>query len=133
MTDTHSARLTMPLGETMFTQRSIRRLRPDPIPTEDLRTLIEAASKAPNGGNRQPGRYIVLTNPDVIRQFGALYREAWWAKRRDEGQPWTSREEIPANDRVHRGAARLAVAAVRGLAGRFDERADVVHRDRVGP
>ena len=108
MTDTQSAKLTMPLGEAMFTQRSIRKLRPDPLPLEDIRTIIEAATKAPSGGNRQPARYLVLNDPDLIRQFGALYREAWWAKRRDEGQPWTSREEIPAEDRVHRGAAQLA-------------------------
>lgn len=108
MTDHQSERLTMPVGEAMFTQRSIRKLRPDPIPVEDIRTIIEAASKAPNGGNRQPARYLVLTDRDLIRQFGALYREAWWAKRRDEGRPWTTRDAIPAEDRVHRAAAQLA-------------------------
>ena len=108
MTNSESARLTMPIGEAMFTQRSIRKLRPDPIPIEDIRTIIEAASKAPSGGNRQPARYVVLTDPDLIRRFGALYREAWWAKRRDEGQTWTARDEIPPEDSVHRGAAQLA-------------------------
>jgi nitroreductase len=101
-------RLAMPIGEAMFSQRSIRRLRPDPIPTEDLELLLEAAAKAPTGGNRQPGRYLVLTDADLIREFGALYREAWWAKRRDEKRPWTSREEIPAEDRGSVAAARLA-------------------------
>jgi nitroreductase len=108
MTETARARLAMPLGEAIYTQRSIRRLRPDPIPLEDIRAIIEAASKAPSGGNAQPARYLVLTDPDVIRQFGALYREAWWAKRRDEGRPWTRREEIPAEERVARSAALLA-------------------------
>jgi nitroreductase len=108
MTETEQTRLTMPLGEAIYTQRSIRRLRPDPIPIEDIQAIIEAASKAPNGGNAQPARYLVLTDRDVIRQFGALYREAWWAKRRDEGRPWTRREEIPAEERVSRGAAKLA-------------------------
>lgn len=108
MTEKDRARLTMPLGDAMFTQRSIRRLRPDPIPIEDIRTIIEAASKAPSGGNSQPARYLVLTDSDVIRQFGALYHEAWWAKRRDEGKPWTRRDEIPAEERVSRGAAQLA-------------------------
>ena len=108
VTDTDPARLSMPLGEAIFTQRSIRRLRPDPIPIEDIRTIIEAASKAPSGGNAQPARYLVLTDRDVIRQFGALYREAWWAKRRDEGRPWTRRAEIPAEDRGSRSAAQLA-------------------------
>ncbi len=106
--DVDFSRLNMPIGEAMFTQRSIRRLRPDPIPIEDIRLILEAAVKAPNGGNLQTARFLVLTDREVIRQFGALYHEAWWAKRRDEGRPWTRREEIPAEERVSRGAAQLA-------------------------
>jgi nitroreductase len=103
-----AARLKMPMGEAMFSQRSIRRFRPEPISTADLELLLEAAAKAPSGGNRQPGRFMVLTDPQVIKQFGVLYREAWWAKRRDEKRPWTSREQIPAEDRGSVAAARLA-------------------------
>ena len=103
-----SARLGMPMGEAMFSQRSIRRFRPDPIPTQDIELLLEAAAKAPNGGNRQPGRFLVLTDPNVIREFATLYHEAWWAKRRDEKKPWTSRDQIPAEDRGSVAAARLA-------------------------
>ena len=105
---TSDERLQMPLGEAIYTQRSIRRLRPDPLAIEDIRTIIDAASKAPSGGNAQPARYIVLTDPAVIREFGALYREAWWSKRRDEGRPWTRREDIPETERTSRGAAQLA-------------------------
>ena len=102
------ARLTMPIGEAMFSQRSIRRFRSDPIPVEDLQLIMEAAIKAPSGGNRQPARFLVLTDANVIREFGALYREAWWAKRRDEKRPWTRREEIPPEERGQTSAARLA-------------------------
>lgn len=104
-----AARLDMPLGEAIFSQRSIRRFRPDPISADDLQLILEAAVKAPSGGNRQPARFLVLNNdPELIRQFGALYREAWWAKRRDENRPWTRREEIPPEDRGSASAARLA-------------------------
>jgi nitroreductase len=103
-----SKRLAMPIGEAMYTQRSIRRLRPDPIPVDDLRLILEAATKAPNGGNAQPARFLVLTDRAIIKEFGALYREAWWAKRRDEGRAWTTREEIPAEERSYSAAARLA-------------------------
>jgi nitroreductase len=102
------ARLTMSIGEAMFSQRSIRRFRPEPISIEDVRLILEAAVKAPSGGNRQPTRFIVLNDPQIIKEFGALYREAWWAKRRDEQRPWTSREQIPAEDRGSVAAARLA-------------------------
>jgi nitroreductase len=108
MTPMDRARLDMPIGEAMFSQRSIRRFRPDPIAVDDLQLILEAAVKAPSGGNRQPARFVVLTDPRLIEQFGALYHEAWWAKRRDEGRPWTSREQIPEQERTSRSAAQLA-------------------------
>src|SRR6266496_5514326 len=98
------AKLSMPLGEAMFTQRSIRRFRPDPIPTDALQLIMEAAAKAPNGGNRQIGRFLLLTDRAKIREFGALYREAWWAKRLDE-KGWTKPEDIPPDERSYRSAA----------------------------
>jgi nitroreductase len=102
------SRLDMPIGEAMFTQRSIRKFKPNPISIDDIRLILEAAVKAPNGGNRQTGRFLVLTDAAVIKEFGALYHEAWWAKRRDEGQPWKRLEEVPADPGTHRAAAQLA-------------------------
>lgn len=99
-------RLSMPVGEALFTQRSIRRLKPDPIPTEDLHLILEAAVRAPNGGNAQPTRFLVVTDPDKIREFGALYKEAWWAKRRDQG--WKTFEDLPKDGSSYRNAAQLA-------------------------
>lgn len=102
-------RLHMPLGEAIFSQRSIRKFKPDPIPVEDIHTIVEAGVRAPNGGNRQVGRFLVLTDRKKIHdEFGPLYHEAWWAKRRDEGHTWTSLEQIPAEDKNHRAAAQLA-------------------------
>jgi nitroreductase len=96
-------RLSMPLGEAIFTQRSIRRFEPDPIPLEDVHVILEAAVRAPNGGNQQIARFLVVDDGETIREFGELYHEAWWAKRRDEGfqQP----EDLPP--RYH-AAAKLA-------------------------
>ena len=97
------SRLSMPLGEAMFTQRAIRRFRPDPIPTEDVQLILEAAVRAPNGGNLQPARFLVVNDPGIIGAFGALYREAWWAKRHDEG--FGRFEDLPPG---FHPAARLA-------------------------
>ena len=93
----------MPLGEAIFTQRSIRRFRSDPIPLADVRLTLEAAVKAPNGGNQQVARFLVVNDRATIQEFGALYREAWWAKRRDEG--FDDYDDLPP--RFH-PAARLA-------------------------
>jgi nitroreductase len=84
-TEVDPGRLSMPIGEAMFTQRAIRRYKPDPIPLDDLHLMLEAAVKAPNGGNQQIARFLVVTDRAMVRAFGALYREAWWAKRHDEG------------------------------------------------
>jgi nitroreductase len=88
------SRLSMPLGEAIFTQRSIRRFKPDPIALDDLHLILEAAVKAPNGGNVQVARFLVVNDRTTIREFGALYREAWWAKRRDEG--FQGPDDLPA-------------------------------------
>jgi nitroreductase len=99
------SRLAMPLGEAIFTQRSIRRFKPDSISLEDIQLILEAAAKAPNGGNQQVARFLVVNDPAMIRDFGHLYHEAWWAKRRDEG--FHDREDLP---RRYQPAAGLADA-----------------------
>lgn len=99
--------LTMPLGEAMFTQRATRRLDPNrAIPDDAVKLILDAASKAPNGGNAQPARYLVVNDRDKIKAFGPLYHEAWWAKRRD-AYGWTGRADMP-QDSPYRMAALLA-------------------------
>ena len=99
--------LDMPIGEAMFTQRAIRRLDPlQPISQAHLRILLDAASKAPSGGNTQPARFLVVQDKERIREFGKLYHEAWWAKRRDE-YGWTGKEDIPPGS-VYEMPSRLA-------------------------
>lgn len=73
----------MPLGDVIYTQRSIRRYRPEPIPIEDIELIVEAAFKAPNGGNSQIGRLMIVNDPELITKFGAIYKQAWWAKRKE--------------------------------------------------
>ena len=97
------SRLSMPVGEAIFTQRAIRRLKPDPIPESHLRDILEAATRAPSGGNSQPWHFVVVRDGGLRAKFGPLYREAWWAKRSDAGI--LSPEVVPAE---YRPAMRLA-------------------------
>jgi nitroreductase len=101
------AELDMGLGEAMFTQRAIRRLDPDrPVTDDQLRLVLDAASKAPNGANAQVARFLVIRDRAVIEAFGRLYHEAWWAKRADE-LGWEPDQEVPA-DSPYKMAAVLA-------------------------
>src|SRR5262249_30034653 len=61
---------------------------------------------APNGGNAQPWRFLVVRDAALRSQFAPLYREAWWAKRRDQGIHGPA--DIPAGGPVARAAMRLA-------------------------
>src|SRR3989442_8408002 len=63
--------------EAIHTTRSLRRFRPDPIPDGVLIELLEAAIRAPSGGNAQGWRFVVVKDPAARRRVGALYKEAW--------------------------------------------------------
>jgi len=65
------------LYEAMRTTRAVRRLRPDPIPDDVLRRVLEAVSWAPSGGNRQPFRVIVVRDPACKQALQALYHARW--------------------------------------------------------
>jgi nitroreductase len=58
----------------MVTTRAMRHLAPDPVPFELLRTVIEAATWAPSGGNKQVARYVVVTDRAVIARLAPLWR-----------------------------------------------------------
>lgn len=67
------------LREAMSTLRAVRRLKPDAIPDEVLRRVLEAASWAPTGGNVQPWRVVVVRDRDKMKELGLLYSKGWYA------------------------------------------------------
>jgi len=67
----------MDLFEAMYSQRSFTRFKPDPVPKEAIEKIIDAAIRAPNGGNRQPWEFIAITDPEVIALVGEVYKEVW--------------------------------------------------------
>ncbi|WP_236792205.1 nitroreductase family protein [Amycolatopsis sp. GM8] len=52
----------MDIFEAMETCRSIRRMRPDPVPDEVLEKLVHYATRAPSAGNTQLWRFLVVTD-----------------------------------------------------------------------
>ena len=65
---------------TMWTRRSVRKYRSDPIPQEDLHLILEAARRAPTGGNRQKWQMVVVTDPDLRKQTAqACNGQTWMA------------------------------------------------------
>lgn len=76
---------TIGLLAGLTSTRSIRRYRDEPVPPAALRDMLFAATRAPSGSNRQPFRFVVLTDGDVAREakrvIGEAARAAWARKR----------------------------------------------------
>ncbi len=77
------------LLEGLMTTRAIRRYRDEPVPEAALRAMLFAATRAPSGSNRQPFRFIVLTDGPKAQAakalIGSAARAVWDAKRRNDG------------------------------------------------
>jgi nitroreductase len=95
----------MDVFEAIATTRAMRRLDPDrPVTDADLRTILEAATKAPTGGNSQPVRWMVVRDPDKRRRLGEIYG-ACWAQFREHYAPQA--DESPRAARMLRSADHL--------------------------
>ncbi|MDT5054523.1 MAG: hypothetical protein QOF66_2889 [Mycobacterium sp.] len=68
--------LAMPLEEAMRTQRSIRRIKSDPVDDSLVLHLLELAMKAPTGSNAQNWEFIVGKDREVVAKLGHLNRRA---------------------------------------------------------
>jgi nitroreductase len=77
------------LLEGIATTRAIRRYLDEPIPDEALRDILFAATRGPSGSNRQPFRFVVLTDSpkakEAKRLIGSAARSMWSDKRRNDG------------------------------------------------
>ena len=71
------AGLDMPLSEAMMTQRSIRRILPDPVDDAVVLKCIELALRAPTGNNGQNWEFIVVRDRRVKEKLAKRYRQAW--------------------------------------------------------
>jgi len=62
------------LFEAIYTQRALRYISSDPIPDGLVRKVLDAGIRAPNGGNQQRWRFIVIKDPETKRWIQERYR-----------------------------------------------------------
>lgn len=75
------ARLDMPLGEAMMTQRAVRRVYSDPVDDAVVLRCIELAQRAPTGNDGQNWEFIVVKDRRVKAELAKRYRQAWKIQR----------------------------------------------------
>lgn len=61
----------MQVDEAILARKSVRAFKPEAIPLDDLRALLDVARFAPSGGNLQPWKMIVVTG-DALGEVAAL-------------------------------------------------------------
>ncbi|HET6954046.1 MAG TPA: nitroreductase family protein [Acidimicrobiales bacterium] len=66
----------MDVHEALYTTRAMRRVTTDPIPTDVQARILDAAIRAPSGGNAQNWRFLLVDDPAVKAAVGPLYRDA---------------------------------------------------------
>ncbi|HPG27623.1 MAG: nitroreductase family protein [Spirochaetaceae bacterium] len=65
----------MDAWEAIYTTRAMRRVKKDPIPVEVQKKILDAAIRAPSGGNTQTWRFLLVDDPAVKAKLGPIYRE----------------------------------------------------------
>lgn len=64
------------LFEVIYSARAMRRLKPDPVPDDVIAQVLDAAIRAPSGGNAQNWIFIVVRDEAQRRRLGTIYRKA---------------------------------------------------------
>src|SRR5208283_5311591 len=63
--------------EIMSTTRSMRRLKPDPVPDDLIQKILHAGLGAANGGNTQKWRFMVVKDPAIKKAVQVWYKKAF--------------------------------------------------------
>jgi nitroreductase len=94
------------LFEIMETCRAMRRLKPDPVPDELVARILRAGACAPNGGNTQKWRFLVVKDPAIKKAV-----QVWYKKAYDEviGPRYASSAPPPGSDAARYNRQHAAV------------------------
>ncbi len=66
----------MDIYEALYTTRAMRRVRPDPVPMEVQARILDAAIRAPTGGNAQNWAFLLVDDKEVLGRIAPLYRDS---------------------------------------------------------
>jgi nitroreductase len=91
--------------EIIYSTRAMRRLKPDPIPEEILKKIVDAGIRAPSGGNLQQWAFLIVRDPELKRFIRDHYWSAWQQLR---AKRIIATDIPPAQQRMLNAAADLA-------------------------
>jgi nitroreductase len=88
------------LMELVKNRRTIRRFKPDPIPDDYIKKIIEVARWAPSGFNMQPWEFVVIKDPAIKNKIVQLMNDYRTLIRGAEAvrEPWQRMPDAPSRD-----------------------------------
>jgi nitroreductase len=110
------------------TRRSIRKFQDKPVPEDLIVKALELATWAPNGGNQQAWRFLIVTNRELIEKTGNAVNA-----KTDLMASWPEAEqfgETVAKWRTNSDFFRGAPVCIAVLMGRYSSIADQILRAR---
>lgn len=97
-------------------RRSIRQYKNNEVPKEEIERLIQIASYAPSGHNRQPIEYLVVNGAPQVRKLASLVKDwmIWMLENQRDMALAMNMDKVVAiwdkgQDRILRGAPHLVV------------------------
>ncbi len=118
----------MELTDALRTTGAVREFTDEPVDDATVHRLLDTARFAPNGGNRQAWRVVLVRDPSVRRHLRDLYLPGWYeylAQVSAGLTPWAVVTDREAERRAVDGATEIAASAARGPGG-FAEHLDEV-------
>jgi nitroreductase len=105
----------MDVYEALYTTRAMRRVTTDPIPQDVQARILDAAIRAPSGGNTQNWRFLLVDDAAVKAKLGPIYRDCmsqlWATIYKDRLETANADPDDPENAsmlRIQRSAQHLA-------------------------
>ena len=63
------------LFDAIYSARSLRRFKPDPVPDDVITKVLDAAIRAPSGSNQQSWEFVVIKDAAQRKKIGAVYQK----------------------------------------------------------
>jgi nitroreductase len=118
----------MDLIDALRTTGAVREFQDRPVGDDVLYRILDTARFAPNGGNRQAWRAVVVHDTTLRQTLRDLYLPGWYeylAQGAAGLVPWAPITDRDAEERAIEGSGAIAAAAAAGPGG-FAEHLDTV-------
>ena len=76
MNDTSIDLSSLNVFDIIKTTRTMRRLKPDPVPDDMIVKILDAGIRAPNGGNNQTWHFVVVKDMAIKKAVQVWYKKA---------------------------------------------------------